>query len=113
MLAKAVRASRHSSMVHRGSVVICMHVTCKMSVQALLENAREYIRILKASRTDQVAKWKATDLNRAVDWALHFEKVTHDQEFEKVEIQWVYCFHRLCLGACKVEQAQRGRAWKV
>ena len=44
-------------------------------MQSLLKDAQEYLQILHNCRTQQVVYWKGNDLKRAVDWALHFEKV--------------------------------------
>ena len=44
-------------------------------MQSLLKDAQEYLQILHNCRTQQVVYWKGNDLKRAVDWALHFQKV--------------------------------------
>lgn len=41
----------------------------------LLKNLRNYVGILDSCRTDEVSKWRMSDLERAIKWSKHFENV--------------------------------------
>lgn len=45
-------------------------------MDSLLESAKTYIEVLRNCSSDKVANWKAEDLERAVNWAEYFKRVS-------------------------------------
>lgn len=45
-------------------------------MDSLLESAKTYLEVLQISKSDKVASWKIEDLERAVNWAEYFKRVS-------------------------------------
>ncbi|XP_019853556.1 PREDICTED: uncharacterized protein LOC109582926 [Amphimedon queenslandica] len=56
-------------------------------MDSLLNNAENYIRILKICRTSQVSGWKQSDLERAINWSKLFGKAYDKLLLAKPKIQ--------------------------
>ena len=57
-----------------------MYIALMAEIQALFQDAKEYIQILNACRTIQVAQWRPNDLKRAVNWGVYFENVNYTHQ---------------------------------
>lgn len=49
------------------------------TMDSLLESAKTYLEVLQISKSDKVASWKIEDLERAVNWAEYFKRVSSVQ----------------------------------
>ena len=48
-------------------------------MDSLAQNARTYVKVLQKCSSSDVARWKQEDLDRAVNWAQYFKRVSNEQ----------------------------------